>query len=480
MIRHFDKGRLVQAAHAFQNNGKIERARRMFQRINEMFPGDFDTIGQELVASLRVCNWQRYDFLQRALRDNFRHKGGFLIGEPVLASPYFNAADLLDISRRHAKNFSIRQDSPASTRPRRAIASGDRLRIGFLGSDFYNQATTHLMVGLIEEHDRSRFEYVAYDTGSTADDPMRQRIIKAFDSFHQVAHLDNAGIAEMIENDAIDILLFLRNPSDSRVGVLALRPATVQIAYLYNPSGFGAPLVDFLIADPVVVPPELECNYSEKIARLPFSYQPNDLRRPLPQPCSREEFGLPADKFVLANLGSTFKITPPMFDAWCDILRRHPDSVLWLLDLPTSGAENLRLEASLRGVDPARLFFSPTEAIGRHITRLACADLMLDTHPYGGHTGSSDALWAGLPVLTLMGETYASRVAASLLNAVGLSCLIAKTSEDYVAIAGRMIEDRRTLEAYRTHLRSRRESLPLFDIHSYARDFEQMLMQVWQ
>lgn len=479
MIKHVHKSRLMQFANTFQSKGEVEKARRMLQRLNELFPGDFDAIGQELVASLQVCNWQRYEYLQRVLRDNFKYKGGFLIGEPILASPYFTAADLLEISQRHASNFSIFDDAPPLPRTRRPIGSGDKLRVGFLGADFYNQATTHLMVGLIEEHDRSRFEYVAYDSGSTVDDPMRQRIIKAFDRFHHVADLDNAAIARMIESDAIDILLFLRNPTDPRLSVLALRPATVQIAYLYNPSGFGAPLVDFLIADPVIVPLELECNYSEKIARMPFSYQPNDTQRPRPQTCTREEFGLPADKIVLANLGSAFKITPPMFDVWCNILRRHPQCVLWLLEPRDSGADNLRLEASLRGVDSTRILFAPIEAIGRHITRLSCADLLLDTHPYGGHTGSSDALWAGLPVLTVMGETFASRVAASLLNAVGLSCLIARTTEEYAGIASRLIEDRRSRDAYRAHLRTQRENLPLFDIRSYSREFEKMLMQVW-
>lgn len=479
MIKHFDKSRSIQSANAYQSKGEMERARRMFQRINELFPGDFDTIAQETLASLQVCNWQRYEYLQRVLRDNFKYKGGFLIGEPILASPHFTAADLLDISQRYVKSFSIRDDSPALARARRPIGAGDKLRVGFLGADFYNQATTHLMVGLIEEHDRSRFEYLAYDSGSAADDPMRQRIIKAFDRFQCVADLDNAGIAKMIEGDAIDILLFLRNPMDPRSGVLALRPATVQIAYLYNPSGFGSPLVDFLIADPVIVPPELECHYSERIARLPFSYQPNDTQRPHPQACTRSEFGLPADKIVLANLGAAFKITPPMFDAWCNILRRHSQCVLWLLEPRGSVAENLRLEASLRGVDPARILFAPIEAIERHITRLSCADLMLDTFPYGGHTGSSDALWAGVPVVTLMGETFASRVAASLLNAVGLSCLIARTFEEYVGIASWLIEERRSLVAYRTHLTTRREHLPLFDIRNYTRGFEEMLMQVW-
>jgi protein O-GlcNAc transferase len=477
-MKKSSKTTMTRSADEHWQNGELEKERRIYQKVNEWEPGDFNLVSKELVCSLHLCNWQRYDYLQRVLRDNFRYKGGFLIGEPLLASPYFTAADLLEVGRRHIRGLSIREN----VSPRRRLDATDtseKLRVGFLGADFYNQATMHLMIGLIEEHDRSRFEYIAYDSGPSNDDPIRQRATQAFDQFHCVSESGNDEIARMIERDGIDILIFIRNLTDPRVGVLAQRPAPIQVAYLYNPSGFGAPAVDFLIADAVIVPPELERHYSERIARLPFSYQPNDRQRPLPQECTRQEFGLPGDSIVLANLGSPFKITPAMFDLWCRILREHPECVLWLLQTNVTVTENLRLEASVRGVDPDRLHFASLEAIPRHITRLSCADLMLDTHPYGGHTGSSDALWAGVPVLTLVGETFASRVAASLLNAVGLSTLATRSETEYVETAGRLIEDRRALAAYRSHLVSRRMNLPLFDVRSYARDFENLLLDLW-
>jgi len=477
-MKKFDKTAMVHLADQYWKSGDLEKARRVLQRVNEHDPENLDVQGKELICSIHLCHWQRYDFLQRVVRDNFRHKGGFLVGEPLLASPYFTAADLLEVNRRQMRSLSI---GNAASGGRKPVTDGtrERLRVGFLGADFYNQATLHLMIGLIEEHDKNRFEYIAYDSGPPpTDDPIRQRAIQAFDRFHCVHDLGNDELARMIECDAIDILIFIRNLTDPRVGVLAQRPAPVQVAYLYNPSGFGAPAVDFLIADSIVVPPEYEHYYSERIARLPFSYQPNDRRRPLPQTCSRVEFGLPEDKIVLSNLGSSFKITPAMFDCWCRILREHPQCVLWLLQTNVAVAVNLRREASLRGVDPDRLYFAPLEAIPRHITRLSCADLMLDTHPYGGHTGSSDALWAGVPVLTLVGETFASRVAASLLNAVGLSTLATYSEVEYVAMAGHLIENERMSAAYRSHLVSRRMSLPLFDVHSYARDFENLLLDM--
>jgi predicted O-linked N-acetylglucosamine transferase (SPINDLY family) len=474
----FDNAEMIRLADEYLKDGDLERARGVYQRINERDAENLDTIGKELVCSIHLCYWQRYDYLQRIVRDNFRHKGGFLIGEPLLASPYFTAADLLEVSRRHMDKLSIRDAVIGSHRPG-ALGKRERLRVGFLGADFYNQATLHLMIGLIEERDTDRVDYIAYDSGSPpAGDPIRQRAMRAFDQFHCVSHLGDEELAQMIERDAIDILIFIRNLTDPRVNVLARRPAPIQVAYLYNPSGFGAPAVDFLVADSVVVPPDHEQYYSEKIARLPFSYQPNDRQRPLPQACVRLEFGLPDDKIVLANLGSPFKITPTVFDCWCEILRDHPQCVLWLLQTNTAVAENLRREASLRGVARDRLYFASLESIPRHITRLSCADLMLDTHPYGGHTGSSDALWAGVPVLTLVGETFASRVAASLLGAVGLPTLAARTEAEYIATAGQLIEDGRTLAAYRSHLVSRRMSFPLFDISAYARDFEEMLFDM--
>ena len=479
MIKKMDRNCLIEAADRYQQENEFEKARELYQKINELFPGDFDLIARELHCSIGICHWQRYEYLQRTLRDNFRHKGGFLIGEAILASPFFDAQDLLEISRRRASHFTqlISQSKPHVRKDRNALRKR-KLRIGFLGADFYNQATTHLMVGLIEERNREEFEYIAYDYGPAPDDKMRHRITSAFDRLRRVPDSDNEKIAELIRTDEIDVLLYIRDPGDPRYGVLARRPAPVQLAYLYNPSGYGAPLVDFLVADEITVPPELEHNYSEKIVRLPFSYQPNDAKRATPQRCSRKEFNLPSDKVVLANLGSSFKITPTMFDVWCEILRRYPQCVLWLLEQRVGIASNLRLEASLRGIDPSRIIFSPVQSTTRHISRLSCADFMLDTYPYGGHTGSSDALWAGLPVLTLMGETFASRVAASLLGAVGLSCLVARTQQEYVDIASRLIDDTSALAAHRTHLVTRRRSLPLFDIRAYTRHFEAMLARV--
>ncbi|WP_161978185.1 hypothetical protein [Paraburkholderia kururiensis] len=485
METSLDRAALLSRAREHHARGELDKARIGYQLVVDRFPRDIEATAQELLCSIHICQWQRYEYLQRVLRDTVRHAGGNVVGEPVLASPFFDADDLRTIAHRHAQTICGKvanspqrshtvAGQPDDLSPEHARTPG-RLRVGFLGADFHDQATTYLMVGLIEHHDRTGFEYIAYDYGPAPDDAARRRIIAAFDQFSRVAHLANRDIADQIRRDHIDVLIFLRNPADPRCDVLAMRPAPLQLAYLYNPSGFGFPLVDYLIADSIVVPPELEHHYTERIARLPRCYQPNDIRRPLPQALPREQFGLPRDRFVLANMGSPFKITPAIFDIWCEILRRHPGCVLWLLEPRDDVAANLRREASIRGVDPCRLVFAALEPTDRHISRLACADLMLDTYPYGGHTGSSDALWAGVPLVTLAGETFASRVAASLLGAVGLYDLVAHSGSGYVQTISRLIEDRPRHEAYRAYLAAQRPNLPLFDIQTYARDFERML-----
>lgn len=224
-MTEFNKAAMVDLADEHWKSGELGKARRVYQSVNEHDPGDLDVIGKELVCSIHLCHWQRYDYLQRIIRDNFRHKGGFLVGEPLLASPYFTAADLREVGRRHMEKLSIRETA-SGRRQRAAGCTRERLRVGFLGADFYNQATLHLMIGLIEEHDRDRFEYIAYDSGlPQADDPIRRRAIGAFDRFRCVQNLSDDELAHTIERDAIDILIFIRNLTDPRVNVLARRPA---------------------------------------------------------------------------------------------------------------------------------------------------------------------------------------------------------------------------------------------------------------
>lgn len=485
-----DVASLSELAHNYEARGAIDEARKLYERIGEQVPFDIHNTMQELRCATNTCYWQRYEHLQRLVQGAVRYKRSWVTGETAIASPNLNAEDQRICAQRNAEAIcahtkqetaspedkSHQNALPTSGLGKPQLDGRKKLRVGFLGRDFYNQATTYLMVGLIEEHDRHSFDYIAFDYGPVRDDALHRRMVSAFDHFHRLHEESNESICDLIRLEAIDVLIFLRAPTDARCGILAMRPAKIQISYLYYPSSFGAGLVDALVADPTIIPVGMESHYSEKIIRLPQCYQPNDAIRPVPQPADREAFGLPKQAFVLANFGQAYKLTPRMFDLWCDILRRRSHCVLWLLSSHPSVIRNLRFEASVRGIHPDRLIFSPKVPTDRHLSRLTCADLALDTHPYGGHTGTSDALWAGVPVLTLLGGTFASRVAASLLKATGMDDLIARSEREYINIALQMIDNPTATVDRHIQLEARRHHAPLFDIKAYTKAFEKMLL----
>jgi predicted O-linked N-acetylglucosamine transferase (SPINDLY family) len=296
--------------------------------------------------------------------------------------------------------------------------------------------------------------------------------MRAFDRFEIVGDMDPPELAERIEWEEFDILVYIQAPSNRGVEVLARRPAPAQIAWLYYPGPIAAPLVDAMIADEIVIPPQLTHHYPCHVLRLPGCYQPNDCKRPLPVDASRADFGIPEDAFVLANFSQSYKLTPQVFDVWCSLLRRYPQCVLWLLNPHAEVPLNLRREAHIRGVDPARLHFAEPMASSIHLARLALSDLVIDTWPYGGHTLTSDALWAGTPVVTCAGETFASRVAASLLHDIGLSDLVAYDAAGYEACVAGLIEAPARVRQLGAWLAASRDRHALFDSVGYARNLE--------
>jgi predicted O-linked N-acetylglucosamine transferase (SPINDLY family) len=471
-----------EVARAHQRRREFEAARRIYAQVGEQEPFSFEAATQELVCSIEVCDWRRYDHLQRVVHGAARFGAGWVLGETTLSSPYFSAADQRACAERHARHILTQTgqaDFSASEVFVRCAPSEKRLRIGFLGEDFYGQATSYLMTAVIEAHDRARFEYVAYDMHpSPPNDDARARAMHAFDRFETAGGMDSRELAARIEWEEFDILVYIQAPSHRGVEVLARRPAPVQIAWLYYPGPIGAPLVDALVADEIVIPRELEHHYPCHVLRLPGCYQPNDHLRRIPGNASRADFGIPADAFVLANFSQSYKLTPQVFDVWCSLLRRYPQCVLWLLGAHDEVPVNLRREARIRGVDPARLHFAKPMASGIHLTRLALCDVVLDTWPYGGHTLTSDALWAGTPVVTCAGETFASRVAASLLHDVGLPDLVAYDAAGYEACAAGLIEAPTRARQLGTWLAASRDRHALFDSTAYARKLEALWMQV--
>jgi predicted O-linked N-acetylglucosamine transferase (SPINDLY family) len=353
------------------------------------------------------------------------------------------------------------------------------LKIGYLSSDFHDHPTAHLTLGIYGLHDRSQFEIYAYSIGHADSGPYRQKIIQTVDHFKDVYALGDQGIAAEINNDGIDILVDMKGyTGGGRPGILALRPAPVQANYLGYPGTMGADFIDFLIADPIIIPPEHDVDYSEKIIRLPHTYQATDNQQEIgPVPADKASVGLPEEMFIFCCLNVSAKIDHASFSAWMKILLAVPQSVIWLLDAPATAKNNLAKAAQEWGVDPQRLLYAPILPKAQHLARLGMADLMLDTFICNAHTTTTDALWVGVPLVTKTGEAFASRVATSLLHAVGLPQLAVATEDEYVNLAIQIATDPARLSELKDALRHR-ENTPLFDTPQYVLELEQAYLKM--
>jgi len=356
--------------------------------------------------------------------------------------------------------------------PRRGAS--DKIRIGYYSADFHRHATSHLMAELLEAHNAARFELYGFSFGPDQQDDMRQRISATFDKFVDVRGMSDRHVARLSRECGIDIAVDLKGyTQDARTGMFAEGCAPIQVQYLGYPGTMGADYMDYVVADRTVIPPDSQSDYMEKIVWLPHSYQANDSKRKISSRVfTRQEVGLPASGFVFCCLNNNYKILPETFDSWMRILVGVNGSVLWLLENNPLAAANLRKEAAARGMDAGRLIFAGRLPMDEHLARQRLADLFLDTLPCNAHTTASDALWAGLPVLTCMGKSFASRVAASLLNAVGLPGLITSSRKDYEALAIDLASHPAKLAGFRKALEDNRTAAPLFDGKLTARHLE--------
>jgi protein O-GlcNAc transferase len=351
----------------------------------------------------------------------------------------------------------------------------DRIHVGYVSGDFREHAVAFLTADLFESHDKSKFKIAAFSFGPDDRSAVRQRLVASFDQFVDCRHLSDAEIARMISDAEIDILINLQGlTQDARTGIFAPRPAPIQVNYLGYPGTMGAPFIDYVIGDNYLFTAKDAACYSEKLIRLPYSFQPNDRKRVISdRRFDREECGLPRDGFVFCCFNNNYKITPSTFDAWMRILASVDGSVLWLHVQNASAIENLKTEAERRGVDARRLVFAGrVEQLPDHLARHRLADLFLDTLPYNAHTTASDALWAGVPVLTQMGNTFAARVGASLLGAVGLPELITRSREEYEQLAIELARDKGRLSAAKQKLVKGRLTAALFDTPRYTKHIE--------
>ena len=447
-----------------------EAARQAFARAIELDPAYEYLAGTLLLARMSLAEWAGTEAEILALESALLEGRHVAPPFPVLALTESPAV------QKAAADIWVQDKFPQRHRlgAFREWPPHAKLRIGYFSADFHNHATSYLMAELFESHDRDRFEIVGFSFGPDREDEMRRRTSRAFDRFIDVRNLSDLEIARLSRSMEIDIAIDLKGfTEDARLGIFADGCAPIQVNYLGNPGTLGAPYFDYIIADRTIIPEVAREFYSEKVVWLPHSYQVNDSNRKISDRMFRRtELGLPEDGFVFCCFNNGYKISPRMFDIWMRLLKQVEGSVLWLLsDLPIA-VDNLRREAELRGISGDRLVFADRMPPADHLARHAAADLFLDTLPYNAHTTASDALWAGLPVLTCVGQGFASRVAGSLLNAMDLCELVTTNLDEYEALALRLATDPAALIELKARLRQARTTSPLFKARTFARHIE--------
>ena len=467
--------------------GRAPAAVDAYSRLLAVAPNADYMRGERFHMQMHCCDWRDFEQVRQDLAARVRsgeradNPGSFLTHSESAADQLrcarIFAADFFPDSMPRLGSVPDLRASP-SRPPVPPLRAGGRIRIAYLSADFHAHATAFLAAGLFEAHDRSRFETYALSFGPDDGSAMRRRVTRAFEHFEDVRHLSDRQIAERVRDLGIDVAIDLKGHTlGARPGIFAFRPAPVQVAFLGYPGSLGADFMDYLIADRTVIPESEREHYTEQIIYMPGCYQVNESRRPSDAP-SRHAAGLPEAAFVFCCFNSSYKITPSVFDDWMQILRAVPGSILWLLQGNPATVENLRAAAVRRAVDADRLVFAPWQPAADHLARCALADLFLDTWPYNAHTTASDALWSGVPVITRAGASFASRVATSLLRAVGLGQLSVGSREEYRNLAMRLAGSPPELKFLKDVLELARERTALFDSVTYCRHLETAFQEI--
>ena len=458
---------------------KLERydeALAAFETAARLAPGHRYLLGAVAGAVSGACDFARWDDVRVRLTEAVQSRTSVIA--PLTFMPFCDDGGL----RRACSEIFAADRVPETGAP---VWTGERylhdaIRIAYLSSDFHQHATAELIAGLIESHDRKKFEVTGISFSRHDGSPMRARITRAFDHFEDVCAIADADVARLLREREIDIAVDLKGHTEgSRSGILARRPCPVQVNYLGYPGTIGAPWLDYIVGDAVVLPFSDQIYFSEKIVQLPHTYQANDARRVISEWVpNRAEAGLPEHAFVFCCFNAAWKITPTMFDVWMRLLMAVPGSVLWLLHDNESMAAHLRSAAAAQGLDAERLVFAPRMAPAAHLARHRLADLFLDTLPYSAHTTASDALWAGLPLLTCLGRQFDGRVAASLLTTMGLPELVTNSLEEYEAFAAWLARNPQRLEDLRARLTANRLTGPLFDVERFRKAIESAYLRM--
>ncbi len=462
----------------------FEQARASFENVLRLRPDWSQAMGHVFYTAAHVCDWAgreaRESALAATIADGAKGVSAFTLllvdSQPRHLQGQFQ--------KRCARLFALGELGDAALAPVPAtvapVTTG-RIHIGYLSADFHSHATMHLLRGVLALHDRSRFCVYGYSYGQTRDE-VTTDASDSCEVFRDLGMLSDQAAAEQIESDGIALLIDLKGFTQyHRIGITNRRPAPVIISWLGFPGTLGVErLADYIIGDTIVSPAASANDFSETLALMPNCYQPNDDQRPIGRAPTRQEAGLPEQGFVFCSLNRCYKINPKTFDVWCGILKRVPDSVLWLLAGDVKAMENLRCEASMRGVDPTRLIFAYNLPQTEHLGRLQLADLALDTFPVNSHTTASDALWVGVPIVTKTGASFVSRVATSLLVNIGLPELITEDDDAYAKLAIELALDSKRLGLLRRRLAKNRSTHPLFNTVTFTADLERLYEKIWQ
>jgi protein O-GlcNAc transferase len=472
-------------ADAFYNRGialqelkQLDEALASHSQAVLLAPNHKFAFGGLVSSAMQLCDWTRWDELSGELRRRVTERK--LCGSPIALLGYNDDAAL---HLTCAQNYALEcfNDIPQRL-GLRPIWHNDKIRVAYLSSDFRGHPTAYLAAELFERHDRSHFEVIGVSFGPDDGSDMRARLEAGFDQFIDVRMQSDQDVARLINDLQIDIAVDLNGLTQhGRLGILAFRPAPIQVTYLGFPGTTGVNFIDYIIADAIVLPFDQQPYYTEHIVHLPDCYQVNDRKRMIASRTpTREKFSLPAQGIVFCCFNNNWKITPAIFDVWMRLLRKVAGSVLWLRCDSQHAEQNLCKEATARGIDPARLVFADPLPLSDHLARHCLADLFLDTLPCNAHTTASDALWAGLPVVTCRGKAFAGRVAASLLTAAGLPELLTDSLEEYEALALRLATDPLLRSGLRERLRKNRLECSLFDTDRFCRHIEAAYTTMWE
>ena len=468
----------INRGNALQDLQRLNEALQSYDQAIRLKPDSEFLFGSRLHIQMKLCDWSDLSHQLLELHSS-------LLAERRITAP-FPLLSLIDDPEMHLLASTIYVDTKHSA----SDVLGQfvkrepdgKIRIGYYSADFHNHATTYLMAELFESHDPNQFEIYGFSFGPNKNDEMRYRLSKIFKQFIDVSNRHDIEIAQMSRELDIDIAVDLKGfTTDSRTDIFALRCAPIQVNYLGHPSTMGASYIDYIVADKTVIPIESQKYYSEKIVYMPHSYLVNDSKRKISDTLfTKEAFGLPERGFVFCCFNNNYKILPETLDLWMDILREVGESVLWLFEDNPIAAKNLRLQTQQRGIDPSRLVFAKRMRLADHLARHRLADLCLDTLPYNAHTTASDATWAGLPVLTLPGKSFAARVAASILSALDMPELIAESREDYREKAIKLATNQVLLKQTKEKLDRNRLTAPLFNGQMFAQNIEKAYKVMYQ